>query len=220
MAAPTKPVSAVPAPAKPVVALLWWRPWTMGLGCLLLLLAAGPGIAQQKAAPASRPAREAATPAPAPKPQPQREADTAPLSAKKLEEALQLLMRSTTRDSAAQNSQRRRFRPTEIEGLVVDQTITKVGHDFYDQFFTNWEAPANSGDFTITIREKPARGTNILVSVEVNDNELLELPLQPKPEVIEETAAYAISVAAEYITSASNVSQQLEDGDQAGSGIF
>ncbi|GAA4013011.1 hypothetical protein GCM10022408_27330 [Hymenobacter fastidiosus] len=142
------------------------------------------------------------------------------MPAKKLEEALQLLLKATVQDSAKLNSQRRRFRPTEIEGLVVDQTITKVGHDFYDAFFALWEAPADAGDFTVTIREKPARGINILVSVEVNDNELLELPLQSKAEVIEETAAYAVGVAIEYVTNSRNVSQQLETGDQTGSGIF
>ena len=212
MPALTKPASVPAAPARPVL-LLWWRPWMMGLSCLLLLLLAGRGTVAQQKVPV--PAK-----VPVPVVRPEKEADTSPLPAKKLEEALQLLLKATVKDSAAQNSQRRPFRPTEIEGLVVDQTITKVGHDFYDVFFTSWEAPANAGDFTITIREKPARGTNILISVDVNDNELLELPLQPKQEVIEETAAYAVSVASEYITDARNVSQQLETGDQNGSGIF
>ncbi|GAA3925263.1 CsgE family curli-type amyloid fiber assembly protein [Hymenobacter algoricola] len=182
---------------------------------MLGLLAAPAASAQQKAVPA-KPANPPTTAAP----RPERESEAAPLPAKKLEEALQLLLKATAKDSATQNSRQRPFRPTEIEGLVVDQTITKVGHDFYDAFFTLWEAPANAGDYTIIIREKPARGINILISVEVNENELLELPLQPKLEVIEETATYAVGVAADYVINSRNVSQQLETGDQAGSGIF
>jgi curli production assembly/transport component CsgE len=219
MAIPPKPAPVPVAPAPPLV-VLWWRPWIMGLGCLLLLVLTSAGASAQQKGPApAKPTKPQVSIAP-PAARPERESETAPLPAKKLEEALQLLLRATAKDSAAQNSRQRPFRPTEIEGLVVDQTITKVGHDFYDAFFTLWEAPANAGDFTIIIREKPARGTNILISVEVNDNELLELPLQPKAEVIEETAVYAVGTAGEYIINSRNISQQLEAGDQAGSGIF
>ncbi|WP_167856691.1 CsgE family curli-type amyloid fiber assembly protein [Hymenobacter aquaticus] len=132
------------------------------------------------------------------------------MPAKKLEEALQLLLKATARDSSQVANQRRRFRPTEIEGLVMDQTITKVGHDFYDAFYGMWEAPAEVGDYTIIIHEKPARGTSTLVSVEVNENELLELPLQPKAEVIEETAQYAFEVATNFLVQSRNDSKHLE----------
>ncbi|WP_159437423.1 CsgE family curli-type amyloid fiber assembly protein [Hymenobacter daecheongensis] len=203
-----RPVRPVPAP----VLVLWWRPWMMGLGCLLLLLlAAAPGRAQQAGRKPTS-AKEAA-------PKPEKESEASPLPAKKLEEALQLLIKAT-RDTT-QNGQRRRFRPTEIEGLVMDQTITKVGHDFYDVFYSQWEAPPGVGDFTIIIREKPARGTSTLISVEVNENELLELPLQPKAEIIEETATYAIGVATDFLASSRNVGQQLErGGNQGGIGSF
>lgn len=192
-----KAVSVTTPPCPQTLMVLWWRPWMMGLGCwLLLMLAASTASAQQ--------------PAPATKPSAQKEADTAPLPAKKLEEALQLLLKATAKDSSQVNNQRRRFRPTEIEGLVMDQTITKVGHDFYDAFYSIWEAPAEVGDYTIIIHEKPARGTSTLISVEVNENELLELPLQPKAEIIEETASYAYEVAAGFLLQARNDSRHLE----------
>jgi curli production assembly/transport component CsgE len=184
------------APTPHVLMALWWRPWMMGLGCwLVLVLAAGNSHAQQ---------------APATKPKVQKETEAAPLPAKKLEEALQLLLKATAKDSSQVANQHRRFRPTEIEGLVMDQTITKVGHDFYDAFYSIWEAPAEAGDFTIIIHEKPARGTSTLISVEVNESELLELPLQPKAEVIEETASYAFEVATDFLIRARNDSRVLE----------
>lgn len=161
----------------------------------------------------------AQTKKPAAKPNVQKESEGAPLSAKKLEEALQLLLKATS--DSSQNRQRRQFRPTEIEGLVMDQTITKVGHDFYDEFFTKWEAPADFGDYTIVIREKPARGTSTLISVEVNDSELLELPLQPRAEVIEEMAAYALDAAAGFLQQARSQSNQLEKAaDDPGTEVF
>lgn len=202
MAATPKPQPPRQSP-KPI---LWWRPWMIALSCWAgFFLVSATATAQVRK--------------PVVKPKVQKESEGAPLSAKKLEEALQLLLKATS--DSSQNRQRRQFRPTEIEGLVMDQTITKVGHDFYDEFFTKWEPPAEFGDYTIVIREKPARGTSTLISVEVNDNELLELPLQPRAEVIEEMAAYALDVAAGFLQQARNQSSQLEKAaDDPGTEVF
>lgn len=147
------------------------------------------------------------------------EKGSSPLPAKKLEEALQLLLKATG-DSTPVSPQRRQFRPTEIEGLVLDQTISKVGHDFYDQFYSNWEVPQGIGDYTINIREKPGRATSILISVEVNDNELLEVPLQPKAEIIEDVANYALEMVTNFLLQAKNESQQLERGGRQPLEVF
>ncbi|WP_188810557.1 CsgE family curli-type amyloid fiber assembly protein [Hymenobacter cavernae] len=132
------------------------------------------------------------------------------------------MLQSTAKgQDTVQANQQRRFRPTEIEGLVIDQTITKMGHDFYDVFYAQWEPPQDLGDFTVVIREKPSRGINSLVSLEVNENELLELPLQPRYEIIEEAAAYGVEVALGYLINAKNVGQQLEQGpDNPGKETF
>lgn len=132
------------------------------------------------------------------------------LSPQKMEEALRLLLRA---DSVATQRQRAQL-GLESSGLVVDQTITKIGHDFYDQFFSHWEAPADSRDFIIAISEKPSRGNNAIVTVTVNDEELMELPLQAKYEFIEETAQQAIEVAKGFLQQAHSLSQQLEKGNK------
>ncbi|KAA9327176.1 hypothetical protein F0P96_18235 [Hymenobacter busanensis] len=174
-------------PPNPVL-ILWWRPWVMGLSCMLLgWTAPAVGLAQAKPA--------AALP-------------------RQVEDALRRVMQP---DSAAT---RAKFRPTEIEGLVVDQTITKVGHDFYDVFYTRWEAPPGASDFTVIIHEKPARGTATLVSVEVNDSEIMELPLQPKFDVVEAAAQDAVASVQEYLANYEAIRRQLDGADQSGSGIF
>ncbi|UOQ71670.1 curli production assembly/transport protein CsgE [Hymenobacter cellulosilyticus] len=204
---PKKVTAPVVAPPQALLAL-WWRPWMMGLGCWLLMVVATSAAQAQQASPPAAPKVA-------------KEAEAAPLPAKKLEEALQLLLKATKKDSSQVATQRRRFRPTEIEGLVMDQTITKVGHDFYDAFYSIWEAPADAGDFTILIQEKPARGTSTLISVTVNDSELLELPLQPKPEVIEETASYAFEVTTQFLLQARNDSRLLEqNGNRQPAEVF
>ncbi|RPD47785.1 hypothetical protein DNI29_10100 [Hymenobacter sediminis] len=195
-----------PPPRQSPKPIFWWRPWMMALGCWAFFCLLSAAASAQGTKPAA-------------KPKVQKESEGAPLPAKKLEEALQLLLKATS--DSSQNRQRRQFRPTEIEGLVMDQTITKVGHDFYDEFFTKWDPPADMGDYTIVIREKPARGTSTLISVEVNDNELLELPLQPRAEVIEEMAAYALDAAVGFLQQARSQSNQLEKAaDDPGTEVF
>ena len=48
-----------------------------------------------------------------------------------------------------------------IDGLLVDDTKTKSGKDFYDLFYQQWEAPAGAKNYTIFIIEKPFRLTKI-----------------------------------------------------------
>ncbi|MFD2785233.1 CsgE family curli-type amyloid fiber assembly protein [Hymenobacter rubripertinctus] len=200
-----------PATAHPIVCSLWWRPWVWGVCCLLLCLLSATAeaqIASPELPPPPSPPKEAVV----------KESEAAALPPKKLEEALRLLLQVVSDSSAGQA--RRQFKATEIDGLVMDQTISKFGHDFYDQFYTHWEVPPGVTDFTIVVREKPARGTSTLISLEVNDNELLELPLQPKAEVVEELAAYALSVAQSFLIQAREESRQLEHGGRVPPEVF
>src|SRR5688572_20477127 len=45
----------------------------------------------------------------------------------------------------------------EIDGIVVDETLTKTGRDFYDVFYSNWEAPPKVNNYSVTITERPLR---------------------------------------------------------------
>ena len=132
------------------------------------------------------------------------------LSPQKMEEALRLLLRA---DSVASVRQRARLGP-ESSGLVLDQTITKIGHDFYDQFYSRWEAPADVLEYTVTVGEKPSRGNNAVIVVTVNGEELLEFPLQGKSDIVEDAAQQAIGLAASYLQQAYEVSKQLEKGNK------
>ncbi|WP_380286574.1 CsgE family curli-type amyloid fiber assembly protein [Hymenobacter monticola] len=96
----------------------------------------------------------------------------------------------------------------------MDQTITKIGHDFYDQFYSRWEAPAGISDFTVIVGEKPSRGNNAIITVTVNDEELLEFPLQGKEDLVAEASQQAVEYAANSLQQAQYLSQQLESGNK------
>lgn len=172
---------------------------TAGAGALLatLLLAAAAGQAQTRGRQTVP-----ATPAAAPTGQP------APLAPAKLEEALRLLLRA---DSVA-TLQGRKLGGSESQGLVLDQAVTKLGHDFYDQFYSTFEAPMGVVNYNVVVAERPARGNSALVVLTVNDTELLELPLPTRADQMEEIVAAAVETAQGFLQDALNTSRQLEQG--------
>ena len=135
----------------------------------------------------------------------------APLSPAKLEEALRLFLKA---DSVANQ---RTMQPggSESQGLVLDQAVSKLGHDFYDQFYSTFEAPLGVADYNIIIIERPARANSSLVAVSVNDSELLELPLPTRADQMEEVVAAAVEAARGFLFEALNNSRQLESGHRA-----
>ncbi len=104
--------------------------------------------------------------------------------------------------------------------MVVDETITKVGRDFYEVFYSKWEAPASEVSYTIFIKELPQIGQGSLVSVYIDESELFSQPVQPRYEVVEALAEYAVALVSSYIINYEQMSQQLGNQDQQGSGIF
>ncbi len=82
----------------------------------------------------------------------------------------------------------------QIDGLIVDETATKVGRDFYDIFYGAWEPPDGAANYTVRIQEQPSPGLGSRVLVFLNEDALFQLQLQPRYEVVEmlgkEAAAY------------------------------
>lgn len=108
----------------------------------------------------------------------------------------------------------------EIDGLLVDDTKTKPGRDFYDQFYALWEAPLNAKNYTITIKEKPFRLTSTLINVLINDNLVYQSILQPRQNIIEGLSKQAVAQTYNYLQNYEEIMQQLNGEDQSGSGIF
>jgi len=86
-----------------------------------------------------------------------------------------------------------------ISGLVIDETRSKIGRDFYTVFYQNWTPPENVSGFTITISEQPAPGLGTIISVKANDTETFKYRLQPRYDFIQQAAQYAVSVTHNYL---------------------
>ena len=72
-----------------------------------------------------------------------------------------------------------------IDGLLVDDTKTKSGKDFYDLFYQQWEAPAGAKNYTIFIIEKPFRLTTTMIEILINETMVYQSFLQPRYDYIE-----------------------------------
>ena len=131
-----------------------------------------------------------------------------PLPPAQLEEALRLLLRADSTGQLGRTG-------TEAEGLVLDQALTKLGHDFYDLFYSAFEAPPGSTGFTVLVGERPGRGNSSLVVLTVDEQELLETPLPTRLDQMEELVAEVVGIAQGYLAETQRVSGLLEKGRRA-----
>jgi curli production assembly/transport component CsgE len=108
----------------------------------------------------------------------------------------------------------------EIDGLVVDETLTKTGRDFYDVFYKNWEAPPKVNNYSVNIKERPLRGRVFQIVIEVNGTEINDMNLQPQYDMIEGAALQGVGITQEYLYNYEKLKEQIDADDQRGTGLF
>jgi curli production assembly/transport component CsgE len=108
----------------------------------------------------------------------------------------------------------------EIDGLLIDETKTKSGRDFFDIFYMNWQAPQNARNYSIFVRENPYRLMTTQIEVKLNETTVFRSFLQPRADIIEQQAEYAVSQTLLYLANYEELMRQLEGEDRAGTGIF
>jgi hypothetical protein len=96
-----------------------------------------------------------------------------------------------------------------ITGLVVDETRTTIGRDFYDTFYDAWTAPEGSVNYTVVVEEQPVPGRGTRVLVRLNDEVAFDTRLQPGYERIQEAALAAVSYTRRALASAAPLSRGL-----------
>lgn len=128
------------------------------------------------------------------------------------------------------------------ETLLLDNTRSKIGRDFYEAFFRHYVelpkavSPAALADttvkitpnleldinaFIVTIDELPAFGVGTsIISVSLNDQVVWQNYVQIRQEILEQYAFNAAEVVNQYVLNYQEVQRSLENEDQRGSGIF
>jgi curli production assembly/transport component CsgE len=147
------------------------------------------------------------------------ERDTLPQ--KELPEELKSILRKYQKDfSLDEEKVKEEDLSIELDGLIIDETISKIGHDFYNYFNDNWDIPESVKNFTIYIKEKPMPGMGNLITLKINYEEIFKNRISPRQEVIENLANYAIQRSQQYLINYQEIKEQLEGEDMSGTGIY
>jgi curli production assembly/transport component CsgE len=67
----------------------------------------------------------------------------------------------------------------DVEGIVLDETRSKTGRDFYNAFYDAWSKREGKENSVVRIAEKPGPGMGSIVYVEVDYEVIFELRLRP-----------------------------------------
>jgi len=106
----------------------------------------------------------------------------------------------------------------EIDGLVINQTKSKMGHDFASNFSLSWETAAT--EYNIVIDEQSDFRAGSWVSIEINGNLVFKALLKPNADEIESLAREAVANSNEFLASQNEAIRSLEqEKDMKGNGI-
>lgn len=97
----------------------------------------------------------------------------------------------------------------EIDGLVVDETQTKLGQDFYAGFYSYWQPPEGAINYTITVQEQPMPNIGTRVIVSVNDEVAFQTQLQPREDVVDGAARQAVFFTHRFVQGLSSREQYV-----------
>lgn len=86
-----------------------------------------------------------------------------------------------------------------VNGIVVNQTITVIGRDFYQEFSNRWRDIKESNDVNITITERPSARTGSLITVKVDRKIVFSRFLPPARANIESAVTLAIAAVSKNI---------------------
>lgn len=107
----------------------------------------------------------------------------------------------------------------EITGLVIEQTMTKNGYEFYERFFILWEAPRGIKDYNIFIYERASPLWGSWIQIKINSTSVWNKVLGLRSEEIEEAVKKAVGATKEYLYHYEKYKKELEAGDMLGDGI-
>ena len=96
----------------------------------------------------------------------------------------------------------------EINGMVMNASMTRGGYDFYLYFTRHWAEPDGVPNYNITINEFPARGRTIRVGIMVNEKQVFTRNIQPSADGLESLAKALADYIYGYITSGKHVATE------------
>ena len=79
-------------------------------------------------------------------------------------------------------------------GVVINETFSKLGKDFFDYFFSTYNLNYREAPYDIIIKESPHMGRTTKITVTFEDDLLYEFSSNPNQEFLEQSANYVVSL--------------------------
>lgn len=80
----------------------------------------------------------------------------------------------------------------ELSGLVIENTITKIGRDFHRYFYSDYYNRGIKASTNISIEEVPGRGRTTMISILVGEKLVWRFFSQPRKEFLKKMAGIAL----------------------------
>jgi hypothetical protein len=86
-----------------------------------------------------------------------------------------------------------------LDGLVVENTLTKAGRDFYKYFYSEYYNRGIQTTKNIVIEEVPGRMRTTRISIKIDDQLLWQFFSQPKKSFLQNMAKTALDRCIAYL---------------------
>jgi len=87
----------------------------------------------------------------------------------------------------------------EIDGIVMDETMSKSGREFYELFFSYWTKPVGYSNYYIKIKERPFQFNNTVIEVYLKDKLLYQQMMRRRYDEVEVMAKQAVGITQQQI---------------------
>jgi len=88
----------------------------------------------------------------------------------------------------------------QFDGIVIDQTMTRPGKEFYQLFSTGWHDQTLSERYTISVREQPSARFGSQIHIVFGSRRVFQGQLSPNRSQIKMLADAAINIAYKAVT--------------------
>jgi hypothetical protein len=98
----------------------------------------------------------------------------------------------------------------EITGIILDNTKTKIGKDFYDIFFLKYNSEAINGNQMVQIEEQVNIGRTTILKITIDNQLIIEFIANPNEEFLIEKAEEAILITKKYFLDLEKIKNRIE----------
>ncbi|MDY8134291.1 CsgE family curli-type amyloid fiber assembly protein [Aquimarina sp. 2201CG5-10] len=97
----------------------------------------------------------------------------------------------------------------ELRGIVIEETKTKPGRDFYEFFYNSYSLNQINGSKVVGVYEKLSFGRTTIIQVKISDNVIHEFIGKPDLEYLEQMSKVAIRKVFKYFKDLKNQKKDI-----------